>query len=138
MRRVVQPALPTALPSPDEIARKQSFAGAIELCANASGYDLDKQSSAAIGMDKAQWSRIKSGQEGIRWERLQDFMDRMGNPVPVLWMLHQCGYDLHSVRKRESELEAKLRIAEERIALLERDHEIERNAVRALIGGARP
>lgn len=113
MRRVVQPSLPSPIPAPDEIARKMSFAGALELCANAAGYDLDKQASAEIGMDKGQWSRIKAGTEGIRWERLKSFMDKMGNPTPVLWMLHECGFDLYSVRKRETELERRIRELEE-------------------------
>lgn len=64
-------------------------------------------------MDKARWSRIKAGQEGIKWEQLQAFMDACGNDAPVLWMLHQRGYDLNSLRKRETETERALREAKE-------------------------
>lgn len=124
MRQLVQPSLPTPIPAPDEIARKQAFAGAIELCAEAAGYSLDKQASADIGMDKGQWSRIKAGQEGIKWERLKAFMDSMGNFTPVLWMLHQCGFDLHSVRKRETELERRIRELEEANRMLAHDKRV--------------
>lgn len=47
-------------------------------------------------------------------------MDACGNDTPVLWMLHQRGYDLHSVRRRETELERRLRLAEEENAALKR------------------
>lgn len=107
------PSLNLATPKPDEIARKLNFAGAIELCAECAGYSLNKQASAEIGMDKARWSRIKSGGEGIKWEQLQAFMDACGNDAPLLWMLHQQGYDLHSIRKRETETERSLREANE-------------------------
>jgi hypothetical protein len=121
----MQPGLLTVQPKPDEVARKPSFAGAIELCAEYAGYSLDKQASGEIGMDKARWSRIKSGGEGIKWEQLQSFMDACGNDSPLLWMLHQRGYDLHSLRKRETETERSLREAHEAL-------EAERLKVRVL------
>lgn len=130
MRKLVQPSLPSLCPAPEEIARKQAFAGAIELCAEAAGYSLDKQASADIGMDKARWSRIKAGQEGIKWDQLKAFMDSMGNPVPVLWMLHQCGFDLHSVRKKETELERRIRELEEQNAMLVHDKRVLTEALR--------
>jgi len=110
-----QPALPLGKVSADEIARKRTFGDAIGLCAEVAGYDLDKQASADLAMDKGQWSRIQSGQEGIKWARLATFLDRMGNDIPLLWMLHQRGYDVHSLRKRETELERELRAAKEEL-----------------------
>lgn len=110
---VVQAALTLTQLTPDEIARKLTFAGAIELCAEAAGYSLDKQACSEIGMDKGRWSRIKSGGEGIKWEQLEAFMSACGNDAPLLWMLHQRGYDLHSIRKRETETEQRLREARE-------------------------
>jgi len=109
MRAVAQPSLPIGQVSPDEIARKRDFGEAIELSASVAGYDLDKQASTDIAMDKAQWSRIKSGQEGIKWAKLERFLDTMGNDIPLLWMLHQRGYDVLSLRKRETEIERLLR-----------------------------
>ncbi len=40
-------------------------------------------------------------------------MDFCGNDAPLLWMLHQRGWDLHSLRKRESETEKALRVERE-------------------------
>lgn len=114
MRAVEQPSLPLGRVSADEIARKRTFGEAIGLAADVAGYDLDKQASADIAMDKAQWSRIQSGQEGIKWPRLEKYLDCMGNDIPLLWMLYQRGYDLHSLRKRETETERLLREERER------------------------
>jgi hypothetical protein len=60
-------------------------------------------------MDKARWSRIKSGQEGIKPEQLERFMAACGNDAPLLWLLHRRGWDLNSLRKQESETERELR-----------------------------
>jgi hypothetical protein len=119
--------------TPAEVAKEITFAGAIELCARTAGYSLDKQEASAIGIDKARWSRIKSGTEGIKWDQLRTFMGHCGNDAPLLWMLHQCGYDLNSIRKRETETEKLLRIAEERLAEAERKN---RYLVEALHGKA--
>lgn len=113
MRPVEQPSLPLGQVSADEIARKRTFGDAIGLAAEVAGYDLDKQASADIAMDKGQWSRIQSGQEGIKWQRLEKFLDCMGNDIPLLWMLYQRGYDLHSLRKRETAMEQLLRTERE-------------------------
>lgn len=114
MSRVEQPTVLKVSASPDEIARKLSWASAIEYCAELQGYSLDKQASAGIGMDKARWSRIKAGQEGIKPDQLEAFMDAMGNDAPLLWLLHRRGWDLHSLRRQETETERLLRAERER------------------------
>jgi plasmid maintenance system antidote protein VapI len=101
---------------PDEVARKQTLGGAIELCAELAGHALDKSLQTELGVDKAQFSRWLSGQEGIVWPKLQKLMDACGNDAPLFWMLHQQGYDLHSIRKRETEYQRKCRESEEREA----------------------
>ncbi|WP_287740044.1 hypothetical protein [Diaphorobacter sp.] len=105
---------------PDEVARKQSLGGAIELCAELGGFALDKSLQQQLGVDKAQFSRWQSGSEGVLWPKFQQLMDTCGNDVPVLWMLHQRGYDLHSVRRRESETERENRLLREEVAALRR------------------
>lgn len=90
---------------PEEVMRKQSLGAAIELCAELGGYALDKSLQQELAVDKAQFSRWLSGTEGVQWPKFSALMDRCGNDAPVLWMLHQRGYDLHSVRRRESALE---------------------------------
>lgn len=117
---------------PEEIAREGSLGGAMELCAKAAGCTLEKQITATASLDKAQWSRIKSGIEGIKWDKLEAFMDAFGNDAPLFWMLHRRGYDLHSLRKLESETEKALRIAKEEIERLRNDKRVLADAIRGV------
>ncbi len=105
---------------PEEIERKQSFGAAIELCGELAGFHKDKQTTAPVGLDAGQFSRIKNGQEGIKWERLEQLMDACGNDAPLLWMLHRRGYDLHSLRRKETEVEKQNRMLREEVAALRR------------------
>lgn len=105
---------------PEEVMRKQSLGSAIELCAELGGYALDKALQQDLGVDKAQFSRWLSGTEGVQWPKFTALMDRCGNDTPVLWMLHQRGYDLHSVRRRETQLEAENRRLREDLAAMRR------------------
>lgn len=105
---------------PEEVARKQSLGGAIELCAEVGGYALDKTLQTELGVDKAQFSRWQSGTEGVTWPKFVALMDKCGNDAPVLWMLHQRGYDLHSVRRRETETERENRLLREEVTALRR------------------
>ena len=119
VRGVVQLGLQCEV-RPEEIARKQSLGGSIELCAEAAGYALDKQLAADMRVDKAQFSRWTTGTEGIVWPKLSALMDRCGNDAPVLWMLHSRGYDLHSIRKQETQTERENRVLREENAALRR------------------
>jgi hypothetical protein len=105
---------------PEEIARKQSLGSAIELCAEIGGYALDKTLQSELGVDKAQFSRWQSGSEGVTWPKFQKLMDLCGNDAPVLWMLHQRGYDLNSVRRQETATERENRLLREENAALKR------------------
>lgn len=125
-----QLALPTKV-NPDEVSRKKSLGAAIELCAEVAGFGLDKELQQRLGVDKAQFSRWISGTEGIVWPKFCALMDSCGNDAPLLWMAHQRGYDLESMRQRESETEKALRVAHEAL-------QAERNTVKmltALING---
>jgi plasmid maintenance system antidote protein VapI len=115
---------------PEEIAREHSLGDAIQLCAKLAGFALDKELQQRLDVDKAQFSRWTSGQEGIVWPKFARLMDACGNDAPLLWMLHQRGYDLASVRKRKSELEKKLEEAEQTIRRLEMEREVERRFAR--------
>lgn len=104
--------------TPAEVSREKSLGGAIELCAKAAGFSLDKELQVLLAVDKAQFSRWQSGQEGIVWPKLRKLMDHCGNVAPVLWMAHDVGFDLHSLRRRETETERENRLLkEENIAL---------------------
>lgn len=114
----VQPTL-ISMPVPvEEIMRKATLGKALEYCAELAGYGYDKQLEHAmdrrgVPVDKTQLSRWQTGAEGIKWEKLSGLMDVCGNDAPVLWMLHRRSYDLHSLRKTESDTEKQLRLARE-------------------------
>ena len=121
-----QIALPVDV-RPDEIARKQTLGAAIQLCAELAGYELDKSLKSDLGVDKAQLSRWLSGQEGIIWPKFEKLMDVCGNDAPLHWMLHQRGYDLRSLHKRETEMEKKLKVAESVAAEAQRENQLLRS-----------
>lgn len=102
-----------------EVARERSLGGAIALCYKAAGLE-PKQVQAALGLDKAQCSRWEAGSEGVVWPRLAALMDISGNDAPLMWMLLVRGYDLSSLRRTESETEARLRASQEEVAALRR------------------
>ncbi len=114
-----QVSLPVEI-HPEEIGRKHSLGAAIELCADLAGFGLDKELQGRLGVDKAQFSRWQSGTEGIVWPKLAKLMDECGNDAPLLWMLQQRGYDLHSLHKTKSETERALDEAHETIKALRR------------------
>lgn len=102
----------------DAIKRKKTLGSAIELCAEFAGFELDKTLSTELHVDKAQFSRWHNGSEGIVWPKFVAMMDACGNDAPVLWMMHQRGWDLESFRKQESETEKALRTEREANAAL--------------------
>ena len=105
---------------PEEVARKHSLGDSIQMCAELAGFSLDKELQQQLGVDKAQFSRWSSGTEGILWPKFVKLMDACGNDAPLMWMLHQRGYDLHTVRKLESETEKLNRQLREENAALRR------------------
>ena len=113
-----QVALPVPV-GPIEVMRERTLGGAITLCAKAAGFE-GKQVQQDLKFDKAQWSRWESGQEGIVWPKLVLVMDHCGNDAPLLWMLHDRGYDMSSARKRETELQRQVRLLTEENAALKR------------------
>ena len=102
-----------------EVQRETSLGGAISLCARAAGLE-PKQIQDKLKLDKAQWSRWESGAEGVVWPKFVALMDHCGNDAPLLWMLNARGYDLASVRKRESEIEKQNRLLREENTALRR------------------
>jgi len=113
-----QVAIPVEV-NPSEVVRKTSLGSSIELCLELAGLE-PKQLQADLKLDKAQFSRWSSGQEGVVWPRLCAVMDRCGNDAPLLWMNHARGWDLHAMRRVESETERRLRLALEENAALRR------------------
>lgn len=121
------------------VVKQPSLSKALILCQNLSGLEDKKfYGPRGIVQSQAQWSRIMgpAAQHNFPQDKLNLFMDIAGNEAPLLWLLHSRGYDLHSVRKKETETERKLRVAEERIAQLEQEREVERRLFRDLRVGA--
>lgn len=114
-----QLAMPLPL-RPEEVVREKTLGDAIALCAKAGGYALDKALQLELEVDKAQFSRWMSGTEGIVWPKLDRLMTTCGNDAPLLWMLHQRNYDLHSLRHQETEVERQNRLLREEVAALRR------------------
>jgi hypothetical protein len=119
-----------------EIAREKTLGGAIGLCVKAAGYEpkeaMDALKVDGKPLDKAQWSRWESGQEGIVWPKFAALMDFCGNDAPLLWMLHARGYDLGSLRRRETETERENRLLREELARERQERELERRLFREL------
>lgn len=108
-----------------EVIRKPTLGHSIAYCAELAGYAYDKELEAAltkhgVKVDATQLTRWKQGAEGIKWEKFCGLMDACGNDAPLLWMNHQRGWDLHAMRRRESELERELRLAREENTALRR------------------
>lgn len=112
-----QVAIPVPV-APHEVMRKSTLGGAIDLCLEVGGKE-PKEVQGSLRLDKAQFSRWQSGQEGILWPRLKLVMDHCGNDAPLLWLNHDRGYDLTAMRKVENALERENRqLREQNDALL--------------------
>lgn len=120
-----------------EIAREKTFGGAIALCAKAAGLEAKQvtdavKTSEGKPVDKAAWSRWVNDNEGVEWPKLLQIMDKCGNDAPLLWMLHARGYDIGSLRRKETELERQLRQVQEDLARERQERELERRLFREL------
>ena len=116
---------------PEEVARKRSFGQAIILCCELGGME-PKEVAIELNADKAQVSRWQNDQEGITWSRLNSLMDLCGNDAPLLWALDQRGYDITSLRKKQSETERRAAEAEALVAQYQQELETLRKYVGAL------
>lgn len=57
---------------------------------------------------------------------------------PLLWMLHQRGYDIASLRKRETEVERELRQVREQLAQEQAERAVERKLLAQVLTGRVP
>ncbi|RKP56383.1 hypothetical protein D7S86_08275 [Pararobbsia silviterrae] len=100
--------------------RKKTLGAALELCAEIGGYAFDKSLQTDLNVDKGQFSRWQNGSEGVIWPKFVRLMDFCGNDAPLLWMIHDRGYDLNTLRRRETETERENRLLREENAALRR------------------
>lgn len=82
--------------SMDTIYRQPDLLAALRLSVQTSGLD-EKQVYLALGLDKAQWSRILTGQAHFPTNKYEQFMDIVGNDVLLIWMAHRRGKGLHDL-----------------------------------------
>lgn len=120
-----QPTLLSVEVPLSEVVRKGSLGKAIEYCAELAGYSYDKElekelAKRGVKVDNTQLTRWKQGGEGIKWEKFCGLMDVCGNDAPLMWMNYARGWDLSSMRRRETETERRLRLALEENAALRR------------------
>jgi hypothetical protein len=116
------------------IAKQANMTKALQLCQTLSGKD-DAQFYGDNGIvkDQAQWSRIMGpSNHNFPHDKLNLFMDKAGNESPLLWLLYSRGYDLSSLRLRETELERELRETREQLEQERRERETERRLFREL------
>ena len=115
--KLILPRKPQAVDI-EAIRRQPSMTKAIVLCADLAGFVNDKDLCRSVDLDPAVWARIKSGQANFPHDKLDALCDQAGNEVPLVWWADRRGYSLTPL---ESELEKRLRVAEEkRIAAEER------------------
>lgn len=121
----IRPAMHTI--DPALVMKQPTFTKSLHLCQMLSGKD-DAQFYGPGGIveAQAQWSRImgQSGSAFFPQDKLNLFMDLAENEAPLLWLLHSRGYDLNSLRRKETEIERRLREAHERIDLLLHDKRV--------------
>lgn len=83
--------------------------------------DLEsKQVYDPLGKDKATWSRYESGDAPFPAELILPLRAITNNDAPLLWLNYQAGFDLTTLRPRESDTERQLREAREEAAELRR------------------
>jgi hypothetical protein len=111
--------------TPQEVSREASLGGSISLCAKAAGL-TPKEVQDALKADRAQFSRWTDDKEGITWSKLSALMDLCGNDAPLFWMLDARGYDLHSLRRKETEVEKQLRLVREELQREKQERAVER------------
>lgn len=93
------------------VQQQPSLLGAIKLCIGMAGFESDKQVYMHLGIDAGHWSRITRGEAHFPLDKLGPLMDYCGNEAPLLWLLDDRGYEVSSLRRKETELEQQLRLA---------------------------
>lgn len=89
----------------ETVMKRRDFLSAINLCIEVSGLD-DKEIYLALGVDPAQWSRIRKGDAHFPPNKLCALMQICGNQVPLIWLARAHGYELRLI---ETEMQRMLR-----------------------------
>lgn len=84
----------------------------------------EKTVAIEIGVDASTLAKVKQGTARLSEDHLQRLMDCTGSEAWLIYQLLRRNKDPHSVRELETEQERKLRLADERIAQLEREKQV--------------
>lgn len=130
LHQVDGPQRELTLANPQPIAeevvfRQPTFTAAIKLAANASGLE-EKQIYRELDIDAGHWTRILNGDAHFPVDKLTQFMDLVGNEVPLQWLAHRRGKGLVVL---ESESQRLLRIEQEKNAKLAGENALLRDLV---------
>lgn len=122
---VISPAISTVS---EDMLVNLSLTQSFRFCAQLAGLE-DKQAAAIVGVDKATWSKILSGNAAFPQQKYEYFMRKCGNAAPLQVLARSCGYTL---RPLESEFQRQLRIANEEIEQLKKENQmLERIALKS-------
>lgn len=122
----------------EKLIRQQgSLLAAIKLCISMAGFDSDKEVFMPLGIDAGHWSRICKGDAHFPVDKLTSLMDLCGNEAPLLWLINVRGYEMDSLRHKESETETKLRVANETIARMKLERSAEIRLMAEMMVGTR-
>lgn len=108
----------------DAVRRQPTMTKAIVLCADLAGFVNDKDLCRSLDIDPAVWARIKSNQANFPHDKLDELMAQSGNDVPLIWLADRRGYVL---TPKESELERRLRVSDERSKKLQEQNDLLRD-----------
>lgn len=113
------------------VVSQPSLLSAVKLCIALGGFTTDKQLYLDLEIDAGHWTRVMRGEAHFPIDKLGLLMDLCGNEAPLIWLLHSRGYDVASLRKRETETERELRQAREDLARERLKNEALREAFRS-------
>lgn len=103
---------------PKLIRQQGSLLAAVRLCISMAGFDSDKEVFMPLGINAGHWSRMCSGDAHWPLDKLCALMDLCGNEAPLLWLIEARGYEPGLLRQRETEVETRLRVAEDEVRKL--------------------
>jgi hypothetical protein len=96
--------------------------------------DLEpKQVYEPLGKDKATWSRIEGGDMGFPADLVIPFQSITQNSALVMWLAHQDGYDVTSMRKRQDDKDKRIAELEQRLERAEQEKAVIAKFVRETI-----
>jgi len=88
----------------DDVRRLTSKSDAFEFSLRCSGYQ-NKEIPDVFKMDLGQWSCITGGTKHFPHDRENEFMNVMGNEIPLIYAVEARGYDFSTLRKHQTDTE---------------------------------